>query len=624
MSQSSVSNTVVALFACAFLASSSPALGSTIFVPADHATIQAAIDAAATGDEIVVAPGTYNELIDFSGKAITLRSSDGAAVTTIDGTAKGGSVVQCTSGEGLGTELRGFTITGGIGTLDGSIRLGGGVFTRGSSPTIEECVVIGNTAFNGGAMANYGGGRPLVLNCWLGGNTAVQGGGVFNFDSSPTVVNCVFTGNHATVISGGIDNSSSSNPTVVNCTFSRNTTDGPGGGMTTGAGASSALRVENCIFWENADSGGMDESAQIHVGAGLPTVRFSCIQGLVAGGAFDSGSNTDNIGDDPAFVDSDGCDDAPGTLDDELRLSASSPCVDAGDNAAVPAGVTTDLSGGPRIVNATVDMGAHEFSLANAPPDCSKAVLSMTSCWPPNHKFRLLDVLCVTDPNGDLVTITITGITQDEAMSGPGRGSGATCPDAVLVSADGDDNPELAGLRCEREGRGDGRVYKVHFTATDPAGASCSGSATFCVPHDRRGGTGGDCVDSGQDFDSTAACPQPAAGGGAGDGGGAEAAPSVLSLEEFDLLTPDPLFLRGDVNWDESLDLSDAVATLCDVFLSDGAVDCSDAADFNDDGLVDISDPIGVLAALFIDASQMPPGALDLAADPTDDPLGCE
>ena len=47
-------------------------------------SIQDAIDIALAGDEIVVAPGTYFENIDLLGKAVTVRSSGGAAVTTID------------------------------------------------------------------------------------------------------------------------------------------------------------------------------------------------------------------------------------------------------------------------------------------------------------------------------------------------------------------------------------------------------------------------------------------------------------------------------------------------------------------------------------------------------------
>ena len=51
-----------------------------------YCSIQTAIDNAVDTDEIVVAPGTYFETINFLGKAITLSSSGGAAVTTIDGT----------------------------------------------------------------------------------------------------------------------------------------------------------------------------------------------------------------------------------------------------------------------------------------------------------------------------------------------------------------------------------------------------------------------------------------------------------------------------------------------------------------------------------------------------------
>ena len=44
---------------------------------ADYSSIQAAIDAANNGDEIIVSPGTYVETIDFNGKAITVRSASG-------------------------------------------------------------------------------------------------------------------------------------------------------------------------------------------------------------------------------------------------------------------------------------------------------------------------------------------------------------------------------------------------------------------------------------------------------------------------------------------------------------------------------------------------------------------
>ena len=61
-----------------------PGAAATIRVPADQPTIQQAIDAAAAGDVVIVAPGTYAETIDFKGKIITVTSEQGPGVTVID------------------------------------------------------------------------------------------------------------------------------------------------------------------------------------------------------------------------------------------------------------------------------------------------------------------------------------------------------------------------------------------------------------------------------------------------------------------------------------------------------------------------------------------------------------
>ena len=72
-------------------------------------------------------------------------------------------------------------------------------------------------------------------------------------------------------------------------------------------------------------------------------------------------SGDDNVDDDPLFVDVDGPDNVHGTGNDNLRMSSGFPCTDAGNNAAVPEGVTNDVDGNPRIVmveTSPVDMGA--------------------------------------------------------------------------------------------------------------------------------------------------------------------------------------------------------------------------------------------------------------------------
>lgn len=136
----------------------------------------------------------------------------------------------------------------------------------------------------------------------------------------------------------------------------------------------------------------------------------------------------------------------------------------------------------------------------NEPPDCRKAVASAAELWPPNHKFVDVSVKGVTDPDGDSVNITITGIFQDEPIDG--LGDGDTCPDAAGVGE------STASLRVERAGTpwvpGDGRVYHVSFTADDGNGGRCSGTVTVCVPHDQR--PGHVCVDQGPLVNSTGPC----------------------------------------------------------------------------------------------------------------------
>ena len=327
----------VAAICFCLIGGTSPAAADILHVPGDFTTIQEAIDAAMDGDEVEVHPGTYNENINFLGKAIRVYSTDGPDVTIIDAQ-QSGSVVICASSEGADTVLDGFTITGA------DTPVGGGMYNDGSSPTVTNCTFSGNR----------------------GGGYWSPGAGMYNLNSSPTVTNCTFSGNssgghHGSGPGGGMRNDSSS-PTVTNCTFSGNS----GGGMYN-YNENSNPTVTNSILWGNTPGEIAD------VGGAVTTVTYSDVQGGFPG--------TGNIDADPLFVDADGPDDIPGTDDDDLRLQPGSPCIDAADNTAPGlVGITEDLDGNPRFVEdpdttdtgngdpPIVDMGAYEFQVVSRCP----------------------------------------------------------------------------------------------------------------------------------------------------------------------------------------------------------------------------------------------------------------
>ena len=132
-----------------------------IHVPADQPTIQAGINAATTGDTVLVAEDTYHENINFWGKAITVASNfimDGDTNhinnTIINGNQPNNpdfaSVVSFTTGEDTTSIISGFTITGGTGLLDASIpaRLGGGIVCINAGAKICHNKIIGNEVDN--------------------------------------------------------------------------------------------------------------------------------------------------------------------------------------------------------------------------------------------------------------------------------------------------------------------------------------------------------------------------------------------------------------------------------------------------------------------------------------------
>jgi hypothetical protein len=115
---------------------------------ADFTTIQAAIDAAVSGDRIGLKPCTYDERFDYLGKSVEIYGMSGSAVTTVDGGGLG-TVVSAINAEGLGTRLAGVTITGAVGApavvaIDANLELEDVVLT-GNGPSLR--VIDGEGAF---------------------------------------------------------------------------------------------------------------------------------------------------------------------------------------------------------------------------------------------------------------------------------------------------------------------------------------------------------------------------------------------------------------------------------------------------------------------------------------------
>jgi hypothetical protein len=278
--------------------------------------IQDAVDAASTGDEVLVTNGIYqsggrvlpgslltNRLVLTN--AIIVQSVNGPLVTTvagyqIPGDITGDSAIRCIY-LANGAALTGFTITlgatpaGGNDVEAGGDTSGAGILCPlGDPSTVSNCIFVSNVAgdFGGGI---YGG---TLYNCLVVSNTAQlgsYGGGTFG-------------GNY------------------YNCTITANTA---------GIGAGDAFgNLVNCIVYGNfATYGGNYD---------FDTLNYCCTTP-------DPGT-TGNVINDPLFINP-----AAGNF----RLQAASPCINAGNSTFVT--TATDLAGNPRISGGTVDIGAYEL-----------------------------------------------------------------------------------------------------------------------------------------------------------------------------------------------------------------------------------------------------------------------
>lgn len=316
---------------------------------------------------------------DIDGNDTT--NGDGVVIDPGDVTGSNSYHVVTGSGTGNTAVLDGFTVTAGLanGQAADKSNSGGGLFNSNGSPSLKALTFMGNVAQDGGGMANIGGSHPLLVDIYFTANAAsLWGGALYNEGSHPELTNVVISGN-AAFQGGGIFNNNSQ-PELVNATVSGNLAGHnpalnigvelqrpeavlsvpTGGGMFNFNG--SRPQLVNSTFWNNRDSTGTGTgSATIHNEdlASFPSIDYSLIQSLSNVGAI--GSN--NIDVDPLFLIAVDPGTAP-TAAGDLHLSAHSPAIDAGDNAAN--NTSTDLDGDPRVTDGNndgkdiIDMGAFE------------------------------------------------------------------------------------------------------------------------------------------------------------------------------------------------------------------------------------------------------------------------
>ena len=366
----------------------------TIKVPDDYSTIQGAINAAVSGDTVLVSSGTYQENINFRGKNIVVTSYYGVTCdvsyiknTIIDGSnpvyPDTASCVLIISGEDSSAVLQGFTLTGGKGTKwtdehgAGTYVEGGGIFITVSSPTIRYNLIVNNEAINspagtvsaGGGAIRCGDGSPRILNNVILNNKGMYGGGiVLNYCSNALIANNIINANRVyqavvgkqTYGGGGIwayaTLPGNNSPNIIeNNTIIGNSSNTNGCGIRIW---STRTTIRNNIVWNNLE----DDNEQINISGTGNTVGYNDVQYGISG--------TGNIDLQPSFADS------------NFYLNSDSPCIDAGNPDHVFNDPEDPNSSGnalfPSMGTVRNDIGAYGGSLSIIYPDFSSSILNIS------------------------------------------------------------------------------------------------------------------------------------------------------------------------------------------------------------------------------------------------------
>jgi len=317
------------------------------------------------------------------------------------------------SGNNATAILDGFYISGGNANGNAPADGGGGLYVSSGSPTIRNCTFQSNNAVLGGAV-NIELGGPTFEGCTFYNNSADYDGGSIRYIGTSGIFapilkianckflrcsttngscalysqygsvwlsNCLFDG--ASLYSGGAFFTSGTGvySYLDNCTVVNNHTTLGSAGFAVGNGAT--LYCNNSIIWGNtSDSVAGGTLGAQYTASGTVVFDHSCVQTQNASPVTGVGNRKDN----PLFVNAKGPNNVAGDFDDDLRLSAASPLIDAGNNGNLSIDYTDldrdggtgepvplDLDGNARRLDAIaiadtgagtapiVDMGPYEF-----------------------------------------------------------------------------------------------------------------------------------------------------------------------------------------------------------------------------------------------------------------------
>ncbi len=281
--------------------------------------------------------------------------------------------------------------------------------------TIDRCIFAANTADSRGALILEET-DTLLTDCIFLGNRGIRpnessAGAILSMFDDFEAVNCLFSGNSAD-FGGAVQFFRNGIARMTNCTLSGNRAAFPdaGGGILI---ERTVLDLTNSILFGNMAGTSRSEFAQV---MGTVRANFNAIENWTG-----TRGGVGNHGLDPRFADPVGADGVAGTDDDDLRITAGSPAIDAADNFALRKDVTVDLDGAPRFVDdpdtkdtgngdpPLVDMGAFEFQACLADLDGSGDVgfgdiLAILSAWGNKGGAEDLDGSGVVD-FGDLLIV---------------------------------------------------------------------------------------------------------------------------------------------------------------------------------------------------------------------------